>query len=70
MPLAKDPGQSGSDQYCSYCFQNGKLTYEGNDLKEFQTKSYQAMIAHGTPKLLAKLYTFMICFAPRWKKNK
>ncbi len=68
MPFAKDTGKRESDQYCSLCFQNGKLCYEGNDLKEFQRVSYESMRAHGINPMLAKFYTFMIRFAPRWKK--
>jgi hypothetical protein len=68
MPFAKDPGTRESDRYCSYCYKDGKLCYEGTDLKEFQRAAYNGMIQHGTNPLLAKLYTFLIRFAPRWKK--
>lgn len=69
MPFSKDPGVRESDRYCSYCFKNGKLCYEGTDLKEFQRVSYENMVKHGTNKLLAKFYTYMIRFAPRWKQG-
>ena len=68
MPFDKDPGVRESDKYCSYCFKDGKLCYEGSDLKEFQKVCYTNMRAKGIPFLLAKLYTWMIRFAPRWKK--
>lgn len=68
MPLAKDPGVRESNIYCSYCFKDGKLCYEGNDLDEFKKRAYESMIGHGTSKLMAKFYTWMIGFAPRWKK--
>ncbi len=68
MPFSKDPGKRESDKYCSYCFRDGKLCYEGNDLKEFQKRAYQGMLEHGTNKYLAKFYAWMIKFAPRWKK--
>lgn len=68
MPFAKDPGKRESDKYCSYCFKDGKLCYEGTDLKEFQNRSYDGMLQKGMNKYLAKFYTFLICFAPRWKK--
>ena len=68
MPFSKDPGVRESEKYCSYCFKNGKLCYEGTDLKEFQRVSYENMLAHGTNKYLAKFFTFLIRFAPRWKK--
>lgn len=69
MPLSKDTGKRESEKYCSYCFQNGAFTCPGNDVKEFQRKSYEAMRAHGVNPLLARFYTFMIRFAPRWKKG-
>lgn len=68
MPFLKDPGVRESEKYCSYCFKNGKLVYEGNDLKEYQKLCYESMIKGGMSKLKAKFFTFLIKFAPRWKK--
>lgn len=68
MPFAKDPGTRESDKYCSLCFKNGKLQYEGDNLQEFQKVAYESMLARGTNKWLAKFYTYMIRFAPRWKR--
>ncbi len=68
MPLSKDPGVSGSEKYCSYCFKDGKLTYEGTDVKEFKKFAYEGMRKNGTNPLMAKFFTWMIGFAPRWKK--
>lgn len=69
MPLAEDLGKSGSDKYCSYCCKDGKLCYEGNDLKEFQKRAYEGMRKKGIGKFQAKFFTWMIRFAPRWKKK-
>ena len=44
MPLSSDPGVRESDRYCSYCYKNGALCYQGNDLKEFQKVSYEKII--------------------------
>ena len=68
MPFSKDPGVRESAKYCSYCFKNGKLTYEGSDVKEFKKGSYDSMVKKGMNPFLAKFYTWMIGFAPRWKK--
>lgn len=68
MPLAKDPSVSGSDKYCSYCFKDGKLCYEGNDVNEFKKVCYESMIKNGTGKFKAKFFTWLVGFAPRWKK--
>lgn len=67
MPFDKDPGVRENDRYCSLCFQDGKLCYEG-DLAGFQQVCYAAMRAKGMGVLKAKLFTFMLRFAPRWKK--
>lgn len=68
MPFEKDTGIRESDKYCSLCYRDGKLCYEGNDLKEFQKICYESMRKNGIGYLPAKLYTFMIRFAKRWKK--
>lgn len=68
MPLGKDPVESGSDKYCSYCFKDGKLVYEGNDVNEFKKRAYEGMRSKGVNPIMAKFYTWMIGCAPRWKK--
>ncbi|MFZ2594101.1 MAG: zinc ribbon domain-containing protein [Minisyncoccia bacterium] len=70
MPLSKDTGVRESDTYCSYCFTDGKLCYEGEDVKEFQKICYESMRAHGMNVILASFYTWCIRFAPRWKGKK
>jgi hypothetical protein len=67
MPFSKDPGVRENPRYCSYCFNGGKLCYEGTDLKEFQRISYENMRKHGTGTVMAWVYSYMIRFAPRWR---
>ncbi|MDQ5912184.1 MAG: hypothetical protein QG568_399 [Patescibacteria group bacterium] len=69
MPFTKDKGVRESDKYCSLCFKDGKLCYEGNNLKEFQDVCYRSMLANGTNPILAWFYTKMIARAPRWKNT-
>ena len=69
MPFSKDPGTRESDKYCSYCFKNGKLCYEGTDLKLFQKVCYDNMVRGGMGKLKARFFAWMIKFAPRWKNQ-
>ena len=71
MPFSKDPlGENREDEKnCSYCFNNGKLCYEGNDVKEFKKAMVDAIVARGESKWKAKFFAFMAGFAPRWKKN-
>ncbi len=68
MPFDKDTGKRESDKYCSLCFKDGKLCYEG-DLKTFQKICYDAMVKSGMNPFKAKLFAFMIRFAPRWKNQ-
>lgn len=70
MPLSKDPGIRENSRYCSYCFKNGELCYKGTDLKEFQSVAYQNMRKNGISYIPAKIYTWIIKFAPRWKDKK
>lgn len=69
MPFSKDTGVRENPRYCSLCFTNGKLCYEGSDLREFKEICYRNMRKNGMGFLKAKLCTFMIGFAPRWRKK-
>lgn len=71
MPFKKDPKgvNREHERYCSYCFQNGKLSYEGNDLMEFKKTMIEAIVARGENRLKAKFFAFIAGFAPRWKKK-
>lgn len=71
MPLKNDPKgiNREHEKYCSYCFQNGKLCYEGNDVQEFKKAMIAAIVERGESPLKAKFFAFMAGFAPRWKKK-
>lgn len=71
MPFRKDPRgvDREHEKYCSYCFQNGKLCYEGNDVREFKKAMVEAMVARGENRFKARFFAFMAGFAPRWKKG-
>lgn len=60
IPFNKDAGQRESEKYCSLCFKNGKLCYEGNDLNEFKREAYKGMRARGglTPSRPSFLHTW------------
>ncbi len=66
MPFKNDKGNRESEKYCSLCFNHGKLCYQGNDLKEFQKYSYESMRKNGMNVVTARIFTWMIRFAPRW----
>lgn len=71
MPFKKDPKGAGreSEKYCSYCYTNGKLVYEGTDIKEFKREMINAIVGRGESKIKAYLFAFMAGFAPRWRRN-
>ena len=69
MPFSKDTGIREHEKYCSYCFNNGKLCYEGTDVKEFKKAMIDAIVARGEPLWKAKIFAFMAGFAPRWKRG-
>lgn len=73
MPLSKDPeggaknvDGSPNSLYCSYCFQDGKFTFEGT-VKEFQEFCRQKMIENGSSKIVAWLFTRGMKRLGRWK---
>lgn len=71
MPFVKDPLgiNRESAQYCSYCYRDGKLCYEGNNYKEFKKAMIDAIVTRGESKFKAHIFAFMARFAPRWKKK-
>lgn len=70
MPFSKDPKGMAREheQYCSYCYFDGHLAYEGTDVKEFKKKMIEAIVARGESPVKAHFFAFMAGFAPRWKK--
>ena len=69
MPFDRDPGVRESEKYCSLCFKDGKLCYEGTDVKEVHNEADRQMRARGMGFLKAKFFAYLIRFAPRWKKQ-
>lgn len=71
MPFTKDPKGAAREHadYCSYCFTNGKLCYEGTDVREFKKAMVDAIVVRGEPRWKAHIFAFMSGFAPRWKKD-
>ncbi len=75
MPMKKDPQAGGTNAdgsinktYCSYCYQNGKFTFEGN-VEEFQEACRKIMIEKGTSKPMAWLFTRGMKRLDRWKSK-
>jgi len=67
MPFSQDTGVREDARYCSLCYRDGDFCYKG-DLKGFQKVCYDGMRAKGMNPLVAKVFSFMVRFAPRWRK--
>ena len=67
MPFTKDVGERQNPKYCSYCQKDDAFCFTGSR-KEFQAMCYNAMVEKGMSTLQAKLFAWMIRFAPHWKK--
>lgn len=71
MPLDEKHGQMDreNERYCNLCFRDGKLCYEGDDVKKFQRHAYEGMRNNGVGPLAARFFVFLIRFAPRWRNR-
>ncbi len=74
MPLKKDLQGGGTNadgsinqQYCSYCYQSGAFTVDNVTVEEFQEYCRKAMIASGSSKFVAWLFTRGMKRLERWK---
>ena len=72
MPFKKDPkgAEREHDKYCGYCYRDGKLCYESDDVKEFKKATVADMTARGENHIKATFFAYMAGFAPRWKGYK
>tara|TARA_B100000508_G_C11455822_1_gene276674 strand:+ start:1338 stop:1556 length:219 start_codon:yes stop_codon:yes gene_type:complete len=70
MSFKQDDGHRESEQYCSYCFQDGKIVGEELSLEEFKKVCYEGMRKKGIGPIKARFYSSMIGFAPYWKNKK
>ena len=75
MPMKKDTKHGGtnsdgtiSEQYCSYCYQNGEFTFNGT-VEEMQEFCKSKMIEQGTPKFVAWVFTRGMKRLDRWKNK-
>lgn len=73
MPLKKDKAGGGTNadkslnaDFCSYCYQDGKFTFEG-ELGEFQEFCKRRMIENGHSRFSAWLMTRGMKRLKRWK---
>lgn len=70
MPFTQDPNAKTREHvdYCSYCYVDGNFSYKGDDVKEFKQIIKKEMVKNGVNPVMARVFSFMAGFAPRWKK--
>lgn len=70
LPFRKDPKGAGREheRYCSYCYANGRLCYEGTDVNAFKRAMVDAIVARGESRVKARFLAWIAGFAPRWKR--
>lgn len=73
IPLKKDPNHGGTNtdgttnnEYCGYCYKDGKFTFEGN-VSDFQEFCKGKMIEDGHSKMMAWLFSRGMKRLNRWK---
>ena len=76
MPMEKDPGTGGtnldgskSEDYCSYCFQEGEFTQPDFRAKDMQKFCIEKMKEMGVPTLFGWLLTRNIPKLKRWSST-
>ena len=74
MPLKKDPKKGGtnadgyiSEEYCSYCYENGEFINPCDSVEVFQEYCRQMMIKGGHSRITAWLFSRGIKRLKRWK---
>lgn len=68
MPKKDDTGVRENKNFCSYCFKEGKVCFEG-EKKEFIEMCKTQMRKSGISKIKSSFFAWTINFAPWWKKD-
>ena len=76
MPMKRDPQSGGtnsdgskSQNYCSYCYQNGEFTQPDFTAKQMQDFCIGKMKEMGMPWIIAWFFTRSIPKLDSWKKS-
>ncbi|MGB7740067.1 MAG: zinc ribbon domain-containing protein, partial [Steroidobacteraceae bacterium] len=74
MPLKADPGGGGtnadgscSDEYCSFCYQDGKLINPGMTIDQMRALIIEKLGEKGYPRFIARFFTFGLDRLKRWR---
>ena len=74
MPLKQDPGQGGTDadgshsnEYCSYCYANGKFFQPDMTIDQMKDLVVEKLRERGFPKFVANVFAGGIKNLKRWR---
>ncbi|MBX7164978.1 MAG: zinc ribbon domain-containing protein [Pirellulales bacterium] len=74
MPLKVDPERGGSEhdgsrstEYCSYCYQHGKLLQPEMTIDEMRALIIEKLGEKGYPRFIARLFTIGLHRLKRWQ---
>jgi hypothetical protein len=57
-------------QYCTFCYQDGKLLYCKDDIHAFRKRYFAKMYAEGANEFVARFHTLLIGSAPYWRAKR
>ena len=74
MPLKADPTGGGTDvdgslsnEYCSFCYQNGKLINPEMTIDEMRAFIIEKLGEKGYPRFIARFFTIGLNRLKRWR---
>ena len=74
MPLKADPKRGGtnadgnlSNEYCSFCYQNGKLVNPEMTIDEMRVLIIDKLGEKGYPRFIARFFTIGLDRLKRWR---
>ncbi|MFT5831977.1 MAG: hypothetical protein ACI9SY_000355 [Candidatus Paceibacteria bacterium] len=68
--LEGEHSQREKEEYCNFCFQEGRLVYVRDDIHDFRRRYFDKMYAEGSNEFVARFHTLLIGFAPYWKEKR
>jgi hypothetical protein len=74
MPLKRDPGQGGtnadgsrSDEYCSYCYADGRFIQPDMTIDEMKALVIEKLAEKGIPKFIGYFFASGLRRLRRWQ---
>jgi predicted amidohydrolase len=68
--LEGEHSQREKEEYCNFCFQEGRLVYVRDNIHDFRRRYFEKKYAVGASDFVARFHTLLIGFAPYWKEKR